>query len=620
MHRLAIPRPSPGRRSALALAVLLAATWAAAAQDKADPPAVAKKANAERDKIQQRLAADPASDCLRVEGFKAQEGVILIEGWSLPRGDTKQEQEAARKAAEARLEKIVQEVTGAKEFKEFRHVLTAETARVPEVVQECRAWIAKREALDGVRIDGGWKFGPRGELLPAGLRPRVADMQQAKALEQEIAQCFKDVLGKLDGEKYRKLVEGLEVSIGQMTEADTRRVLRELQQWARKEREDVRFPRLYFGADGGLKLVCEATTEADFGSAEAKLKELAPELFPAAPKPKGGKLDPEEARGLERPATLRVAAFQPMTAPPAAAVERVTIPSFTQELRRRLSSDPQKRWSAVLIERGGFDPAGWYDLTGVVDNAAQNAELAELIESYAADPKWKPYFVVRRPKDKPLTLDVIPMSALVNRVQRVTPFYPVFDGVQVRGASYDKDANLVLSAHVVGRPNLDEGRVLLAKQIAQHPDFSRRLAGGPKARDTRLKIEVLPPDPVPSDDQLAEFSIGYAASALARGDLDKAKDWIDKGMLHLPGESAVWFLSAYYNHLRGDSELVHRDLYRVIDIEGLLAFNGPLQRKRRYLAAKDLQGPKRDELEKLWLQYFKEARDTPWTMTMVSGK
>jgi hypothetical protein len=274
----------------------------------------------------------------------------------------------------------------------------------------------------------------------------------------------------------------------------------------------------------------------------------------------------------------------------------------------------------VLIERGYFDNAGRYNLRGVVDNKKQNAELAELIESYAGDADFKAYFIPPRPKGEPLTLDVIPMAELMERVQRVAPAYPVFDGVQIRSAFYDKDANLVFGAHVVGKPNLNEGRAVLAKLVAEHPVYARRLAPSQNARDPKLKIEVLPPDPAPADDQLAGFSIGYAAAALADGDLDKAKKWIDTGLLHYPDESAAWFLSAYYNHLRGDPELVRRDLYRVIDIEGRLEFNGPFMRKRRYEAATKLQGPKRDELEGTWLGYFREVKDQPKTMTLVPAK
>src|SRR5262249_10334500 len=152
--------------------------------------------------------------------------------------------------------------------------------------------------------------------------------------------------------------------------------------------------------------------------------------------------------------------------------------------------------------------------------------------------------------------------------------------------------------------------------IAKHPDFSRRLRPG-AARDPRLKIAAAPTEPA-SDDQQPAASIGYASSALARGEADKAKKWIDTAVLHYPEESAVWFLDAYYNLRQGDRELVRRDRYRAIDIEADI--NGAFQRKRRYEAAKDIQGPKRDELEKLWQEYWREPKDARKPMTLVPAK
>ena len=93
--------------------------------------------------------------------------------------------------------------------------------------------------------------------------------------------------------------------------------------------------------------------------------------------------------------------------------------------------------------------------------------------------------------------------------------------------------------------------------------------------------------------------------------------------MHYPNESAVWFLSARYNFLNSDEtaesrrELVKRDLYRVIELEGPLAFNGPAQRKRRYEAAKDFQGTARVDLEALWLDAFREVKDGGKPITLA---
>ncbi len=509
---------------------------------------------------------------------------------------------------------------------------------ITEPIDRLRKTIAARPALDGVRLDAGATFGSEGELLLAGVRPKLSDPKAAETLKFGLTEAFKDVISELamkndaSAARFRALQAGPGISIANLTEADTRRVLRELREWARTNRDDLRLSRLYFGADGGLKLICEAPTEKDFEDVRAKFREVAPQFFPAEVKPpaKGSDDPPPAGRSTDPVQPIaRVSALQepnnpaqaaPLLPPPV--VETSLIPAFTPFLRQQLASDPKQRWSTVLIERGYFDDEGRYTLNGVVDGDPQKTELVEFVQRFSADPKWSAYFKTPQgePKELVLALDVIPMADLMARVQRVTPAYPVFDGVRVTNAAYDKDANLVLGAHMVGRPNLKEGQKTLAELISKHPDFSRRLVKVLAGQEPKLRIEGKPPEPLPPNDQLADFSVGYGATALAQGELVKAKEWLDVGLLHYPNDSSIWFLSAYYNHMLGDRELVQRDLRRLIDIEGRLDFNGPLQRKRRYLAAKDLQGEKRDELEKFWLVVWKEAKDAPKVMTMVPEK
>ena len=87
---------------------------------------------------------------------------------------------------------------------------------------------------------------------------------------------------------------------------------------------------------------------------------------------------------------------------------------------------------------------------------------------------------------------------------------------------------------------------------------------------------------------------------------------------YYPDEAATWFLSAYSNHLNGDKELVRRDLFRMIELEGRDPA-GPV-RKRRYEAVKDIQGEKRDELEKVWQECLKESREGARPITLVPEK
>jgi hypothetical protein len=470
---------------------------------------------------------------------------------------------------------------------------------IEEPIAQLRKVIAARPALDGVRVDPGARFGPGGELLLAGLRPKVPSTQQAQAIETGVAECWAAVLadriavGGAAAGRYQKLQAGPGVRLTHMTEVDTPKLLRELRAWVRTTRDDVRLSRLYFGPDGGLKLQCEAPTDQDFEAVQGQLRGMTPES--AVPVPKAEKL-------------------------PLPVVEATTIPALTPYFRQQLAHDAQKRWATVLLERGYFDDSGRYNLLGVADSKDQIQALTDFLQSFAADPKWKAYFTPSRPPGELLSLEVIPLAELVARVQRVLPADPKFDGVQIVAASYDAEANLVFSARVVGQPPLDDARQLLAKLIAQHPRYSRRLAKSAKPGQTRLKLVVLPPEPPPPANERPELSVGFAAAALAAGDLVKAKRWIDTGLLHLPQESAIWFLSAYYHLLQGDSELVRRDLLRMIDLESDLNLNGSVARKRRYLATANLQGEKRDELEKLGQKYSKEAKQTPRTITLDPGK
>jgi len=470
---------------------------------------------------------------------------------------------------------------------------------IEEPVEPLRKRIAARPNLDGVRVDAGARFGPGGELLLAGLRPKVEDAQQAQALEKAVADCYRDVLAELiavggrAADRYQKLQAGPGIRLATMTEVDTRKVLRELRGWARQNRDDVRFARLYFGPDGGLKLQCEAPTDQDFEAARVQLRQVARELEPPVPNP-------------------------PKVPPPV--VEPTTIPALTPVLREQLAKDPQKRWATVLVERGYFDDNGRYDLLGVADSKEQIQALTDFLQSFATDPKWKAYFTPPRPRGQLLTLDVLPLAELVARVQRVTPAYPKFDGLRIVEASYDSDTTLIFRAQVVGRPPIDEAQALLAKLISQHPRYSRRLVKSAPPGPIRLKLVALPPEPPPPASERPELSVGYAAAALAAGDLPKAKRWIDTGLLHVPQESAIWFLSAYYHQLQGDAELVRRDLLRAIDLENEQDFNGSLVRKRRYVAVANLQGEKRDELEKLWQKYSKDARQMPRTITLDPAK
>ena len=159
---------------------------------------------------------------------------------------------------------------------------------------------------------------------------------------------------------------------------------------------------------------------------------------------------------------------------------------------------------------------------------------------------------------------------------------------------------------------------LLAQLLRDHPDFKRRTPAD------RL-VKIAPVTANPADEQLADFGLAYGAKLLAKPnpsatDKEKARAWLEASRLHYPNEAGVWFLSAYYHHTSGDAELARRDMFRVVELEGPLSFNGPIQRKRRSDAAKDLQGTARVELDALWLDAFRATKDGERPITMVERK
>jgi hypothetical protein len=502
--------------------------------------------------------------------------------------------------------------------------LTKADFRVLDPGPKFQKAVAGIPALDGVRVDDRTEFGEDGRLVLTGLQPGL-DEKGLKELTATVLKVLNGLATGSDGNAlYRRLaVHG--VSEQKMERIKIRDLHAGLRKWVADKLDDVRLTRLYFNEDGRLTLICDSPPG---GEGKQDIEKVAEELkaqqatYKFPPPPKG----------------TAVSAIQPGTQEPI--VKPGPEPfkgSLTKHLQKMVTDPEKPQWAAVLIERGFFDEANQYTVRGVADTEEQKKQLAKYIESLKSDPDWSAYFKV--PAATP-ELEVIPMAELVARVQRVTPAYPLFDGVRITGAKYgiikdDKSGfasglNLIFTAHIVGDPKLYECRVMLADLISKHPNYSRRLAKSSNDRFPRLRIESVPMPSVPESHQLANFTNGFGALNLARAEgstfverwyyLARAKEWINAGVLHDPDQASIWFLNAYFHFITGDEELTRRDLYRTIEIENPLAFNGGDQRRRRYEVAKDLQGEKRDELEKLWLKCWKEIKDGAKPMTMVPAK
>jgi hypothetical protein len=523
--------------------------------------------------------------------------------------------------------------------------LTLADNRVPDPGPRFQKAIADHPALDGVRLDAHTEFGSDGKLVLVGLQPGL-DTKGMDELNTTIRAVLETLATGSDGNPLYKKLGDRGVSDVKLERVKVRELHTALQQWARDTLDETRLTRLYFDANGVLTLTCDTPTPANEVAAKAELKKralaqripLTPADAPGKellPVPKGVK-EPKEAKESKETKDNVSSSYQPVArlvgrasaddakqpgsdplVKPSPTPLKRSLVAFLQE---ETTNPKNKQWEAVLIERGYFNEKNEYTIRGVANSEAQKKALSAYFDKLAKDPEWENYF---KPAPHAVPeLEVIPMGKLVDRVQRVTPAYDVFDGIRVTNAKYvyEKDAKgadgqtLVFVAHLVGKTDR-EAPAKLHELIAEDTKyFGRRL---PKGRMIRFEKD---PDEAPTNDQLGEFSIGYAATALKKGEMEKAKAWIDAGILHYPHEASVWFLSAYYNHLRGDEELARRDLYRMIDIEGRLDFDGPVQRKRRYLAAKDLQGERRDELEKLWLACWKEVKDGAQPMKFAATK
>ena len=499
-------------------------------------------------------------------------------------------------------------------------------AGVDDPAKDFRAAVAARPALDGVRVDPGAVFGPAGEFLPAGLQPGLTPAQK-----NELNDAFQSVLkariakGDAAADRY-KLLTVSTASPDRMKVVQVNELKDELRKWAVRTRDDVRLSRLYFGDDlatlaqkhyavakdgGGLVLVYQVAAPDDLKAVATEFDRLVLKHFP------GGILE-VKLEGVPAP-SAETGSKEPL------------LPGLTAEIRKIMAGD-QKRWYGVLIERGSFDPDGRYTLSGVTDTEAQNNELAALLKQLASEPKWKDMYFksvggTELPPEAP-KLAVVPMSLMLDRVQRVTPAYPVLDGIQIVAVKYDETATLVFEARTVGQV-APAAVAKLTDLLLKHPLYARRVIR-PEQGAPKVQIKSIG-GPKATDDQVANFSLATGAKLLAKADAsaaDKAaaKAWVEAGLLNYPNESAVWFLSAQYNFLYGDEdktrrlELVRRDLYRTIDLEGPLAFNGPAQRRRRFEAAKDFQGTARNDLEAFWLECYREVKDGAQPMTLAEPK
>src|SRR5262245_12177143 len=154
-----------------------------------------------------------------------------------------------------------------------------------EPFAQLQAAIATKPALDGVRVDSGGEFSEKGELMLAGIQPGLT-AEGLKELTAVYQSVLKDLIDKGDAaaQRYKRLSTS-PVSTQKTKLVQTGWMLMELREWAAGNLDDVRMPRLYFDAKGGLTLQCQTVTKADAEKVDAKFKELTKQYLPEAAPP-----------------------------------------------------------------------------------------------------------------------------------------------------------------------------------------------------------------------------------------------------------------------------------------------------------------------------------------------
>ncbi|HVL15732.1 MAG TPA: hypothetical protein VM529_24380, partial [Gemmata sp.] len=426
-------------------------------------------------------------------------------------------------------------------------------------------------------------------LALAGLQPGL-DAKGEELLAAKVGATLAALALAPDGNALHAKLADRGVSIAKLGRVKVRELHADLKRFAAEKLDETRLARLFFDRAGTLTLTCDTPDPAGEAAAKEELR--------------------RRVKALGLPG-------EPVVTASASPLPQ----SLAAHLRQRVAGAGGDRWAGVLIEGGYFDDRNRFTLRGAADTEAQKRELTDLLATLAQQKEWAGYFAAA-PAAEP-DVAVVPLRKLVERAARVMPAHAQFDGVCVTGARYEfeKDAGglpgqtLVLVAHLAARPDAKAAEALRALVAEDAKGLARRL---PRGRPIRFEKDPAQRD---AGAELGDFRVGDGAATLAKGELDKAAAWLEVGRLHYPADSTVWYLSAYYHLARGDEELARRDLYRSIEVENRLDFNGRVARNRRYEAAKALQGEKRDELEKLWLRCAKEVKDgTPRPPTFAGEK
>ena len=445
-----------------------------------------------------------------------------------------------------------------------------------------RAAIADIEPLDGVRIDPGLAFDGEGRLLLAGIIPKQ-EGAFSTALAAAVRKISKDLGPVKDrpGLLYSQSSES-GVSTSKMSFVPIALLLSEVRRWAVDESEydDVLLRRLYFDKGGKL------TLKGKYARSEAKadVREKVIEQF----KRRVEAGSAFAGKGISFDEKPSEETFTPFAA------------GFTTFLRAMVEAD-QKKWAGVLLEHGYFTDRGAYGIRGLADRDDQPELLAQVIKDESKNPRWEGYFDA---SPNPIDIKVMPLAPMLARLKRVAPGYEAFDHLEFTGVVQHTKDGLVFSADAFTNSGSDLAVRTADWLLKKHPDWKRRAKPGVKIKST-VQADT--------SDESRWLNPFYTAEALAKNKMPQAKLSLASTTRHFPGSSGTWYLSALYNSCLGDRELVRRDLYRVIQLEGQLVPSRNSYRNdsrtSRYDLAEKVHGPERAVVETLepWLR--REMRD-----------
>jgi len=386
-----------------------------------------------------------------------------------------------------------------------------------------RGSISEQRAMDGINLtdvvfDGAGRVALEGHWLGEG---------QARDLGAALREA-------LQPEARALTREG--TSLERLRIVRTDLLLRDLRKWLveRTEVEEVLFDRLFFDAQGKLRIAGFFTRPPDKEAAEkAGLEGLL--AYPIGRALLG--LDPD---GIVKPDMQGKEV-----------VHLVQRPSLVQWLRREVPADPTL--DGIRVDRCTYDADTVFVLNGLEDGAGQSRRLKGLLDTARNSPAFGAHLAHDWRLGK---FTAVPARRLLRCLTRLMPIDPIFDGMALDRLYHGAGNHLVITGAATGARRRDKAEKVLADMIAAEPDWRLRLSyGGP---DFAFKLQA-------ADLPLAQRA--YERAVLLYGHERKAARALadlDTTLLHNPTDGTAWYFRAVCYLALGDEAAAERDLRRVL--------------------------------------------------------